>query len=101
MSLPPDDPRHGTDNGYRNLGCRCDECRKATAIAQLAYMHRSGRSRPWDMYMAERRAQEPPPHGTESRYSNQGCRCDECKEASRLAKRARRAKRVAAGFPYA
>jgi hypothetical protein len=23
------DPRHGTYNGYRNLSCRCDDCRAA------------------------------------------------------------------------
>lgn len=25
------DPRHGTSNGYGNLGCRCDLCRAAWA----------------------------------------------------------------------
>lgn len=25
------DPRHGTSNGYGNLGCRCDLCRTAWA----------------------------------------------------------------------
>lgn len=25
--LTVDDPRHGTLNGYRNYGCRCDDCR--------------------------------------------------------------------------
>lgn len=25
-TLAPDDPRHGTANGYRNYGCRCPEC---------------------------------------------------------------------------
>lgn len=24
-----DDPRHGTKNGYDNLGCRCDRCKAA------------------------------------------------------------------------
>lgn len=27
------DPRHGTANGYTNLGCRCEACRKAGAEA--------------------------------------------------------------------
>jgi hypothetical protein len=101
MSLAPDDPRHGTYNGYNNLLCRCNRCRKAAADHMRHYTHRTGRRRPMSIYLAERRAQEPPPHGTAARYNNQGCRCAECKEASRLAKRAWRAKRVAAGFPYA
>lgn len=25
----PDDPQHGTDNGYTNYGCRCDRCKAA------------------------------------------------------------------------
>jgi hypothetical protein len=28
-NLPPNDPRHGTINGYSTLGCRCDRCRAA------------------------------------------------------------------------
>lgn len=27
--LDPDDPRHGTENGYNNGGCRCVLCRRA------------------------------------------------------------------------
>lgn len=27
--LEPDDPRHGTTNGYRHHDCRCDACRLA------------------------------------------------------------------------
>lgn len=30
---------------------------------------------------------EPPPHGKLSRYTNQGCRCDLCREASRVYRR--------------
>lgn len=29
----PDDPRHGTRNGYGNLRCRCDRCRQANTDA--------------------------------------------------------------------
>lgn len=25
------DPRHGTQNGYINLGCKCDDCKAAHA----------------------------------------------------------------------
>jgi hypothetical protein len=30
--LEPDDLRHGTKNGYGNLGCRCEPCREANTI---------------------------------------------------------------------
>lgn len=30
--LPPGDPRHGTRNGYSNLGCRCEECREENRL---------------------------------------------------------------------
>lgn len=29
QALPAGDPRHGTMNGYNNLGCRCEACRGA------------------------------------------------------------------------
>lgn len=29
MLTDPNDPRHGTDNGYCNYGCRCDRCTAA------------------------------------------------------------------------
>ena len=41
MSLPVDDPRHGT-NGYFNLGCRCGICRMADEFK--AYAARKGES---------------------------------------------------------
>lgn len=31
MLSGPDDPRHGSVNGYTNHHCRCDECRFATS----------------------------------------------------------------------
>jgi len=52
----PDDPRHGTKNGYDNLNCRCDRCREAHRIAHREYMerhpeqvakHRARRKRRW------------------------------------------------------
>lgn len=30
--LSPDDPRHGTTNGYSNYKCRCDKCTKAHSL---------------------------------------------------------------------
>jgi hypothetical protein len=35
----PDDPRHGSTNGYGNLGCKCERCTKAWAERHLKYMH--------------------------------------------------------------
>ena len=35
----PDDPRHGTTNGYGNLGCRCERCTEAWRVRHLTYMH--------------------------------------------------------------
>lgn len=43
--LAADDARHGTRNGYSNLGCRCDRCRVAHAEAQRADPGRSKRYR--------------------------------------------------------
>lgn len=36
--LAPDDPRHGTRNGYDNHYCRCDRCRNANRISHASYM---------------------------------------------------------------
>jgi hypothetical protein len=36
----PDDPRHGTANGYVNHGCRCQPCRDANAAAMREYRAR-------------------------------------------------------------
>lgn len=57
--VPDDgDPRHGTTNGYRNLGCRCDACRAANAARQLAYMraHPEQRAKQRDYEKRRRRA---------------------------------------------
>lgn len=35
-----DDPRHGTINGYINLGCRCSMCRDANRIRHAHYINR-------------------------------------------------------------
>lgn len=81
--LPPGDPRHGTTNGYGNLGCRCDACREAHRINHRKYM---------DRMRAEGRTLGR--HGTALSYDS-GCRCDDCREAhnakSREYKRARKA----------
>lgn len=40
MMNNPDDPRHGTNNGYSNLGCRCDRCKAAKAAMHQVYLER-------------------------------------------------------------
>lgn len=40
ISDAPADPRHGTTNGYTNLGCRCERCCKANTDAHREYMSR-------------------------------------------------------------
>jgi hypothetical protein len=63
------DPRHGSENGYSNLRCRCQHCRRAWAFT---YQKRR-----------ERKRSEPTPvdaHGTVSGYSYWGCRCPKCTE---------------------
>ena len=35
----PEDPRHGTTNGYGNLRCRCERCTEAWRKRHLEYMH--------------------------------------------------------------
>ncbi len=37
--LAPDDPRHGSANGYGNLGCRCKPCCAANTAHHYTYMH--------------------------------------------------------------
>lgn len=89
------DPRHGTENAYSNLNCRCGRCCKAHAAAMREYTHRTGRRKPRAEYLAERRSAPPPPHGTESRYTNRGCRCEDCKRASAEARAKRRSAQLA------
>ena len=64
-AMRSDDPRHGTENGYNNLGCRCSLCRAAHAA-----FHRERRSRGIKVMT----------HGTRGGYCN-GCRCDDCRAA--------------------
>lgn len=45
-ALAADDPRHGTKNGYKNLGCRCSRCRAGWAAYHRAYTHRKGLRKP-------------------------------------------------------
>lgn len=74
--LAPDDPRHGTLNGYRNYGCRCDPCRQAAIEGRRRYA-----ALPPD----------DPRHGRRSTYTA-GCHCGACREAQNdyIAQRRRR-----------
>lgn len=67
-----DDPRHGTANGYSNLGCRCDKCRAAgTSRLQAQRAARARRGLPEGDLR----------HGKPTTYTNWGCRCQACKKA--------------------
>jgi hypothetical protein len=69
--MTPNDPRHGTLNGYSNLHCRCDACRGAWA--DYCYDLRQNRlGRLWKADVE---------HGNANTYSNWGCRCRPCTEA--------------------
>lgn len=70
--LAPDDPRHGTVNGYGNHACRCDPCREAHRKNHAAYMKR--------VRETGALASDDAKHGTSYRY-DVGCRCDQCREA--------------------
>jgi hypothetical protein len=105
------DPCHGTNNGYNNLGCRCDACR----VAHTSYLRERGigsyRRVPcptcggtkalraiqcrWCYYARTEAA-----HGTESRYTDRGCRCDLCRAASAAARGARRHANIDATRTY-
>lgn len=86
-TLRPDDSRHGTENGYRNLGCRCDRCKKAHADVYRERNHRLGRTRPREILLQEWAEK----HGT-SRYRRYGCRCEVCRAAMADEKRRYRAR---------
>jgi len=99
--LAPDDPRHGTNNGYVNHGCRCEPCHEANKAYQRSRNHlknewrwRTGRSKPLEEHLAEIEAA----HGTESRY--QRCDCPECRQAAADARRRRRHADIEAARAY-
>lgn len=43
--LTADDPRHGTANGYSNLGCRCVPCGRASRVVWRERIARARRTR--------------------------------------------------------
>lgn len=56
MTFPASDPRHGTENGYGNLGCRCRRCTAARRRWQHEYSNRPDR-RAWIRSQQRIRAQ--------------------------------------------
>lgn len=101
MSLPRNDPRHGTPNGYSNHGCRCHACGAANTAYVRARRIGGYATDPCPSCGGPKRviaalcqacwnAEREPPHGTEGQY-NKGCGCDECRQAAAAARRARRA----------
>lgn len=75
LMLKNNDPRHGTVNGYNNLGCRCPQCRAAWVVCQKEQrLKRAAKLSPND-----------PRHGKASTYFNHMCRCDKCKKGRQAA----------------
>lgn len=67
-----DDPRHGTENGYGNLRCRCQPCRDA-------HTAKNKRKR---AQRAQRISLDDARHGDVSFYFNHSCRCEMCRKAN-------------------
>ena len=76
--MSPDDPRHGTVNGYINRECRCGACREAWRLYEPARLSRERYRRRMGMQPAKRGRT----HGIRATYVH-GCRCSECREAER------------------
>jgi hypothetical protein len=74
ISDRPDDPRHGTVNGYNNLKCRCQACRAAWGARTK--LRRAARTL----------SPDDPRHGKVTTYWNYSCRCPACTEAHRRCK---------------
>lgn len=73
MTLAPDDPRHGTVNGYVNRKCRCAACRAAnTESTRILRARRVERTR------ANGGIAPVAQHGTLSTRSNWLCGCVDC-----------------------
>lgn len=81
----PDDPRHGTVNGYGNHGCRCEACRDAHRVKHHEYIVRK---RAEGHVLGQ--------HGSTLAYDT-GCRCDVCREAHNKKSREYKRRRRAAG----
>lgn len=98
--LPATDPRHGTENGYNNLGCRCAPCTTAHNVYTLEGSHANGRTRPRDQYLADiynpLTAPDDPRHGTAGAWAYHRCRCPICRAYAARTRREQRARKRAA-----
>ena len=94
---------HGTVDGYRNHGCRCDPCRDAgskylasqkTLCPGGCGRRIHGRYRPERMCIECRAKAKTKPleHGTETGYKK-GCRCGSCTAAATTARLERKHRR--------
>lgn len=99
------DARHGTLNGYSNLRCRCEDCKRANNVNHTDYLNRhpeqrvKNTARSKARYARLRAAQPPKPpreprHGTLAEYSYYRCRCEDCRTAATAARRASAARRA-------
>ena len=70
----PDEPWHGTLNGYKHKKCRCDLCKNANRAYVRAYAKK---------VMSQPITGSESWHGTYRGYIDKGCRCDLCKDAKR------------------
>lgn len=73
--LDPDDPRHGTVNGYINRRCRCQECKDAWREYHRPYQER------WRRRQGMQPAKRGRTHGIRATYVHAKCRCEECRRA--------------------
>lgn len=84
--------KHGTGNGYKKHGCRCEDCTRANAAEVRTQRDRRTATA---VPASDGRAYvQAAPHGTAGGYTNHGCRCDRCTAAAteaRLASKARAA----------
>lgn len=112
--MNPEDPRHGTTNGYSNQKCRCADCRQAWGVykrnrqqrikstgldptdprhgstAGYAYSCRCGPCEEAQRSYLESRkglrlSKDDSRHGTETGYTSWRCRCQPCKDAAQKA----------------
>jgi ribosomal protein S14 len=103
VKLAPDDPRHGSANGYNNWACRCRPC----TVAHTAYLRDNQqatyRKTPCPLCGQPKNFRSDlcrdcffelntAPHGTETRYRD--CHCDRCRKAAAEGRARRRAAAV-------
>ena len=69
-----DQVKHGRMSTYNRRGCRCDECRRASA----EFHAKMRRQRAAKLAAGEVVV----PHGKANTYINYACRCEDCTEAA-------------------